>query len=174
MQTWYLIAIGAVPIGWYFVRKRIVQSYASAELSPRDVSLADQCLKEGLACLGYSLNEAAESPRAAVEAAVAYLTPRDLPLTPLVIAIGISKRYADDNRLSEIRAHAIKDLITERYAELASLTPTQVSSAMIDKLQHEPSLGFLALQAHKDTWTIAAQFATNSVLRGMMFGRAPI
>lgn len=174
MQTWHLIALGAVPIGWYFVRKRIVQSYDSPQLSIRDISLADQSLKEGLACLGYSLNEAADSPRAAIEAGVAHLTPSDLPLGPLVIAIGISKRYADDNRLSEIRAHAIKDLITQRYAELASLTPEQVSSAMIDKLQHEPTLGFLAIKAHKDTWTIAAQFGTTSVLRDMMFGRAPI
>jgi len=174
MQTWHLIALGAVPICWYFVRKRIVRSIESQQLTSRDLSLADQSLKEGLACLGYSLNEAADSPRTAIEAGVAHLTPNDLALGPLFIAIGISKRYADDNRFSEIHAHAIKDLITERYAELVSLSPQEVSSAMIDSLQHEPTLGFLATKAHKDTWTIAAQFRTSSVLRDMMFGRAPI
>jgi len=173
MKFWHWLLLGffVVFVFRMFGRRRVASE--GPELTSKDFSLADQALKEALACLGYSLNETADSPREAIDIGAAHLGSGERSLAPLAIAMGIAKRYAEANGLSEERAHAVKDHITSLYAELVRQPPLELSLELGHALQTEPTLGFLATKAHKDTWTIASQFRTTSVLRGMMFGRSP-
>lgn len=173
MATWHWLILGFVAFLVYrdFSRRR--STYKGLTLTSKELSLSDQTLRAALVCLGYSLNETADSPQAAIDIGTAHLASGEKPLDPLAIAIGIARRYADSNGLSEERAHAIKDQITTQYSELLRQSPLELSLALGQALQHESTLGFLATKAHTDTWIMASQFRTTSVLRGMMFGRSP-